>query len=69
MDDRLANVERDLAELQKGLGELRHDVASRIDKGFRWSIITMAVGMIITWFGIFLLLQRSAALLKRVLLS
>jgi len=69
MDDRLADVERNLAELQRGMTEFRQDVAQRMDKGFRWSIVTMAVGLIITWFGIYMLLSRSATLLKKFLLS
>lgn len=67
MDDRLAKVERNLAELQKGIADFRQDVANRIDQGFKWSIITVVIGMIITWFGAFLFLARGASLLRRVL--
>jgi hypothetical protein len=66
MDDRLAKVERNLAELQKGVTAFRQDVTNRIDQGFKWSIITVVIGMIITWFGAFLFLARGASLLRRV---
>lgn len=69
MDDRLAAVERNLAELQKGIADVRQDVVNRIEQGYRWTIITMAVGLIITWLGVFLLLSRGTSLLKKILMS
>jgi len=62
MDD---SVQRNLAELQKGMADLRHDV----QRGFRWTIVTVAVGMIITWFGVVMLLARGAALLRRAVIG
>jgi hypothetical protein len=65
MDDRLVKVEQSLDELQKGIA----DIGSKIEKSFRWSIITMVISMIITWFGIFLLFARGATLTRRSLLG
>lgn len=69
MDDRLARVEQRLAQTQGQVAEFRQDVASKIDKSFVWSIITIVVGLVITWFGIWLLLTRGANLIRRFMLQ
>lgn len=69
MDDRLAALERRLAEAEKTIGHVRHDLATRVDQAFRWSVTTIVVGLIITWFGALLLLTRGASLIRRFMLS
>jgi hypothetical protein len=68
MDDRLARLEQRLGEVQGKIGEYRRDLTARIDLAYRWSIITLGVGLIITWLGVFMLLARGTALLRRLLL-
>lgn len=68
MDERLARLEQRLADTQKKVGDFRHDIANRIDQSFKWSVITLGVALIITWLGIFMLLARGTALLRRLLL-
>lgn len=68
MDDRLARIEQRLAGAQQKVGDFRHDLENRMDQSFKWSVITLGVGLIITWLGIFLLLARGTALLRRLLL-
>ena len=65
MDDRLARVEQKLEEIQGRIGE----VAQKLDKSFRWSIITLVVSLAITWLGLYLLLSRAATLLRRLVVS
>lgn len=67
-DDRLARLEQRLGETQKTIGDFRRDLGARFDQSFKWSIITLGIGLIITWLGIFLLLARGTALLRRLLL-
>lgn len=66
MDDRLARVEQNLEELQRGIGDFRKDLTQRLNQSFRWSIITLVVSLAITWLGLFLLLSRGAAMLRRL---
>ena len=61
MDDR--QLEQRLEGLQKGIA----DIGNKIEKSFRWSIITVAVGIIITWFGIFLLIARGTSFARKSL--
>ena len=68
MDDRLARLEQRLGEIQTKVGDFRRDIGTRLDQSFKWSIITLGIGLIITWLGVFLLLARGTALLRRLLL-
>ena len=69
MDDRLAEVEQKVAEARQEVADLRRLLTHSIDQSFKWSVITMGVGVIIAWFGILLLLTRGAGLLRRFMLS
>ena len=69
MDDQLTKLEQSVEGLQKGMADFRQDVVSKIDQSFRWSVITMAIGLIITWFGIFLIIARGGNILRRSLLG
>jgi hypothetical protein len=66
MDDQLARVERNLEEMQRGIGDFRTEMIQKLDQSFRWSIITLVVSLAITWLGLFLLLSRGAAMLRRL---
>ena len=66
MDDQLARVERNLEEMQRGIGDFRKEMTQKLDQSFRWSIITLVVSLAITWLGLFLLLSRGAAMLRRL---
>lgn len=59
MDDRIARVEQNLQDF-------RQEVTQKLDLSFRWTIITIVVGLVITWFGAFLLLSKGASLLRRL---
>lgn len=69
MDDRLAQVEQKVAEARQEVADLRRLLAHSIDQSFKWSVITMGVGVIIAWFGILLFLSRGASLLRKFTLS
>lgn len=69
MDDRLAQLEHKLAETRQELADFRRQLSKTLDESFKWSIITMGVAVIISWFGIFLLLTRGASLIRRFMLS
>jgi len=69
MDDRLAKVEQGLEELQRWTGDFRKEVIQKLDQSFRWSIITLAVCLAITWLGAFLLISRGATLLRRLVVG
>lgn len=69
MDDRLARLEQKLGQAQEDVAEFRRDLANKIDQSFRWSIVTMGVGLIITWLGAFFLLAKGASLLRRFLIQ
>lgn len=69
LDDRLAQVEQKVAEARQEVADLRRLLAHSIDQSFKWSVITMGVGVIIAWFGIFWMLSRGTSLLRRFMLS
>lgn len=69
MNDQLATVERRVDDLQRGLQEFRLDVTDRLGRSFKWTIITLAVAILATWFGIAMFLTRGATLLRQLLQS
>jgi hypothetical protein len=69
MNDQLATVERRVDDLQRGLQEFRLDVTDRLGRSFKWTILTMAVAILATWFGIVMFLTRGATLLRQLLQS
>ena len=67
MEDQLAAVEKRVEELERELAEFRRDMTDRVSRGFRWTLATLVVAILATWFGIFLFLSRGAAHLRQLL--
>lgn len=67
MEDQLAVVERRMEELERELAEFQRDMTDRVTRGFRWTMATLVVAVLATWFGIFLFLSRGAAHLRQLL--
>lgn len=67
MEEQMAAVEKRMEELERELTELHRDMADRVGRGFRWTMATLVVAILATWFGIFLFLSRGAAHLRQLL--
>jgi hypothetical protein len=67
MEDQVAVVEKRIDELERELAELHGDLVSRMTRSFRWTLATIVVAALATWFGIFLFLSRGAAHLRQLL--
>lgn len=67
MEEQLAAVEKRMEELERELAEFQRDMTDRVGRGFRWTLATLVVAVLATWFGIFLFLSRGAAHLRQLL--
>lgn len=67
MEDQLAVLEKRVDEVERELTELHRDLADRLGRSFRWTLATLVVAVLATWFGIFLFLSRGAAHLRQLL--
>jgi len=67
MEDQLAVLEKRVDEVERELTELHRDLADRLGRSFRWTLATLVVAVLATWFGIFLFLSRAAAHLRQLL--
>lgn len=67
MEDDLAVVEKRMEELERELAEFHRDMVDRVSRSFRWTMATLFVAVLATWFGIFLFLSRGAAHLRQLL--
>ena len=67
MEDQLVVVEKRMEELERELAEFHRDMADRVSRSFRWTMATLVVAILATWFGIFLFLSRGAAHLRQLL--
>lgn len=67
MEDELAVIEKRVEDLERELAEFHRDMADRVSRSFRWTMATLFVTVLATWFGIFLFLSRGAAHLRQLL--
>lgn len=67
MDDQLAGLDRGVEDLRQELTAFRLDAIARVGRSFKWTMATMAVGVLAMWFGIFLYLARGAEQLRQLL--
>lgn len=67
MEDQLGVLEKRVDEVERELAELHRDLADRLGRSFRWTLATLVVAVLATWFGIFLFLSRGAAHLRQLL--
>ncbi len=67
MDDQLGRVEKRMEDLQREIVELRREMAVLLARGFKWTITTLAVAVVITWFGVFIFLTKGTAALSQLL--
>ena len=67
MDDQLLRVEKRVEDLQREVGALRQEMTLLLARGFKWTIATLAVAVMITWFGVFIFLTKGAAVLSQIL--
>jgi len=67
MDDQLVRVEKRLEDLQREVVESRREIAVLLGRGFKWTIATLAVAIVITWFGVFIFLTKGATALSQLL--
>lgn len=67
MDDQLAIVEKRVDDLRHELAEFRRDATDRVARSFKWTVATLVVAVLATWFGVFMFLTRGTAQLRQIL--
>ena len=67
MDDQLVRVEKRMEDLQREVAELRREMTVLLGRGFKWTITTLAVAVVVTWFGFFIFITKGTAALSQLL--
>lgn len=67
MEDQVAALEKHVDDLEQQLSEFRRDVVDRVGRSFKWTMATVVVAVLATWFGVFMFLTRGAGQLRQLL--
>ena len=65
MDDQIG---KRVEDLQRELAEFRREMNDLLARSFRWTIATLAVAVLATWFGVFIIVKGGGAVIRQLLL-
>lgn len=60
MDDQFAKMDKRVDDLQRDITEMRREITGLLARSFRWIIVTVAVAVVTTWFGVYIILKTGA---------